>query len=418
MAILAIPATAAAKTYNVTQTNDPNPGKCNNKCSLREAVIAAEKRPGPDTIKLAAKRYELTIEGDGEEDSETGSLDIDTPVKVVGAGKRTVLAPGWETDDDYLFKVAPESGGKLTLTGVTIRDATQEVIESDEDGTLRLANVRFLGNLPSNELVTNSGKATLSRVLFRGNHASGCCPTFYNRGDGVTRMKNVTFDRNTAVNDTGAVYSDGARMIMENVTFSRNTAGSVGGALITSNGLNRLTNVTFSGNESDDSGGGLYTESGPVDLNNVTFVDNVADADDDGGGDGGGFYRAGSGETEARNTIFALNQDLGGEAPNCAGIDATDDIFSLGNNLLGFQGGCDKTNKPSDVVLNGPAGIGPLRGNGGFTQTHALKKNSPAVDAGSKKKPGTKGACAKRDQRGVKRPQGNRCDIGAFERDE
>src|SRR5215210_4825691 len=101
-------APAAAKTFNVTQTGDPSPGACNNRCSLREAVIAAEDHAGPDTIKLEAKRYELSIQGDGELDSATGSLDIDTPVTIKGAGKKTVVSQDWQKDGDYIFHVAPE----------------------------------------------------------------------------------------------------------------------------------------------------------------------------------------------------------------------------------------------------------------------------------------------------------------------
>ena len=54
-----------------------------------------------------------------------------------------------------------------------------------------------------------------------------------------------------------------------------------------------------------------------------------------------------------------------------------------------------------------PAG---LANNGGPTQTIALQPDSPAVDlmpAGS--------SCPATDQRGVSRPQGPTCDLGAFE---
>lgn len=53
----------------------------------------------------------------------------------------------------------------------------------------------------------------------------------------------------------------------------------------------------------------------------------------------------------------------------------------------------------------------PLANNGGLTQTMALPLGSPAIDAA--------GACAQpgTDQRGVLRPQGAACDIGAFERE-
>lgn len=56
-----------------------------------------------------------------------------------------------------------------------------------------------------------------------------------------------------------------------------------------------------------------------------------------------------------------------------------------------------------------------LRNNGGPTKTIAILSTSPARNAIPK---GTNGCATeiKTDQRGVKRPQGANCDIGAFEK--
>jgi hypothetical protein len=62
----------------------------------------------------------------------------------------------------------------------------------------------------------------------------------------------------------------------------------------------------------------------------------------------------------------------------------------------------------SDQVI-GDALIGALGDNGGPTPTHALLSGSPAIDTAAG------GACPATDQRGVTRPQGPRCDVGAFE---
>jgi len=62
----------------------------------------------------------------------------------------------------------------------------------------------------------------------------------------------------------------------------------------------------------------------------------------------------------------------------------------------------------ADILV--PAG---LAANGGPTQTHALLAGSPAIDAGSPDCPPPFF-----DQRGIVRPQGAACDIGAFEREE
>jgi hypothetical protein len=53
--------------------------------------------------------------------------------------------------------------------------------------------------------------------------------------------------------------------------------------------------------------------------------------------------------------------------------------------------------------------LGALANNGGETDTLALQPGSPAIDAG------TNVGCPATDQRGVSRPQGSACDIGAFE---
>ena len=50
-----------------------------------------------------------------------------------------------------------------------------------------------------------------------------------------------------------------------------------------------------------------------------------------------------------------------------------------------------------------------LQDNGGATLTHGLYPSSPAIDAGDPN------ACPATDQRGVARPQGAACDIGAYE---
>jgi len=82
----------------------------------------------------------------------------------------------------------------------------------------------------------------------------------------------------------------------------------------------------------------------------------------------------------------------------------TGNVVSGGHNVVQ-----DATCNPaaSDLVI-GDALIGSLGNNGGPTFTHALLPGSPAIDAAG-------AGCPATDQRGVTRPQGPQCDVGAFE---
>ncbi len=60
------------------------------------------------------------------------------------------------------------------------------------------------------------------------------------------------------------------------------------------------------------------------------------------------------------------------------------------------------------VIITEPT-LGPLGTYGGTTQTLPLRIGSSAIDMGND------ATCTATDQRGVARPQGLHCDIGAFE---
>jgi hypothetical protein len=62
----------------------------------------------------------------------------------------------------------------------------------------------------------------------------------------------------------------------------------------------------------------------------------------------------------------------------------------------------------SDLVVP-DVGLASLANNGGPTLTHALLADSPGIDAADA------AICPATDQRGVARPQGAGCDVGAYE---
>jgi len=102
--------------------------------------------------------------------------------------------------------------------------------------------------------------------------------------------------------------------------------------------------------------------------------------------------------------LGVLNTIVGENSPaDCEGGKFTltaDRGHNLDSDSSCFTGATDRHANPL---------LAPPANNGGGVLTDALLKGSPALNAGANK------GCPKTDARGVKRPQGPRCDIGAYE---
>jgi hypothetical protein len=165
-----------------------------------------------------------------------------------------------------------------------------------------------------------------------------------------------------------------------------------------------MTDATIANNTARQAGGGLANDrssstlKGEAKLNGVTIAGNT----------GGGVSSTPPAKLLLANTLVAGNS--GGD---CAGT-----VVSGGYNLIQSTSGCTIAGSLTGNVTGKPAKLGPLANNGGPTQTMALLAGSPAIDAGNPAAPGSgKGACEAADQRGVRRPAGKACDLGAFELD-
>jgi hypothetical protein len=203
-------------------------------------------------------------------------------------------------------------------------------------------------------------------------------------------------------------------------TVSHNTVGGDefqvgnGGGVYIVNGLATIVNSTLSGNQANGTGdtsgfgGGVATfglrGAAGATLINSTIADNSAVT---GGGGVANFRVILSTSTTFENTIVA-----GNSAPNGAScFNDSGTLISQGHNLED-NNTCNFT-APTDLPNTNPL-LALLADNGGATQTHALLPGSPAIDAGSN--PTCNAAPVNGvDQRGVARPQGPSCDIGAYE---
>jgi fibronectin-binding autotransporter adhesin len=120
---------------------------------------------------------------------------------------------------------------------------------------------------------------------------------------------------------------------------------------------------------------------------------------------GGGGLDLESGTTFLHGTILAANTAVTG--PNCIG-----NVTTEGFNVYGDTTGCMVTPAGTDQTVSAPK-LSGLADHGGPTQTIALLAGSPALN---KIPVGVCHDMATFDQRLVPRPQGPKCDVGAFER--
>jgi fibronectin-binding autotransporter adhesin len=140
----------------------------------------------------------------------------------------------------------------------------------------------------------------------------------------------------------------------------------------------------------------------------TTLTRNVVEGSGATVSDEGGGIHADSGTTTLQASILAGNTaPTKADGPNCAKFPT---FQSAGHNLIGTTSGCVFAKQSTDKVNVANPGLGPLAHNGGPTETIALTAASPARNAF------VPPCTVTTDQRGVHRPQGPRCDIGAFER--
>lgn len=245
--------------------------------------------------------------------------------------------------------------------------------ESGQGGAIAVyASLTMSGTEISDNSVGNVGAA--------GNSVLGGFTGFAARGSGA------------------GVYVGGGDASVDSSLFSGNvTTGEFaygGGLAAAPGGGLKVTNSTFVGN-SAYRGAALWANNRAGTVTNSTFTGNTSEN----GGDVAALDYGGS--VAFANTLMQANGNSSDCGPAREGAAAA--YSDAGGLMSDSAGSCGNTATTAEPRL------GPLQENGGPSRTRALLTGSPALDAG------VSFLCTSADQRGVLRPQGSGCDIGAFE---
>ena len=363
-----------------------------------------------------------------------------------------INAPGGMSDNAYNVVTAYNLGSSAVLDGFTITNGNANGALSDqfgggmyiEDASPALRNLLIANNqafrgggmfITSNTSLASS--PSLSDVGFAGNSASIGGGIFSQNS--APLLSRVVFSGNSATAGAGGgmnvqtisdldppVYTS-----LTDVIFKNNTATGGGGLFLgNTSSATTITNATFDGNVANRRGGAMLFEYSSPTLTNVTVANNISNDNLASPKGGGGIMNIDSSPTLIHVTFSGNNSLLtGGDAMrNAAGLDLTGSFPLIRNSILWdsddeittedlggatisdsiLKGGCPAGSTCSNVTGADPL-LGLLANNGGFGETLAIGLGSPANNSASL------ASCTPFDQRGVSRPQGSGCDLGAFE---
>ncbi|MGE5377764.1 MAG: choice-of-anchor Q domain-containing protein, partial [Bacteroidota bacterium] len=210
-----------------------------------------------------------------------------------------------------------------------------------------------------------------------------------NQGGAIQSIGTLTLRNSTIAQNQGGgilIYGTGSTILNSTITQNQADANDGGGIAIRGGGMHRILNSTVTQNSAASGGGISIYQPATVDVDNSTFAHNSAAR-------GTEIKMVGYSYMDVTNTIFVCIP----ESSNC------------------YEGGSTPIALTNSILATGTLydyGLAALADNGGPTQTMALLPGSPLIDTGSD------AGCAATDQRGITRPKGSHCDIGAYELEE
>gem|GEM_PF-1897279 len=207
---------AAPATFTVNDLGDDGDETCDDSCTLRDAILAANANVGDDTIIFEQNLIGII--------NLTQSLpNISENLVINGTGAKIAINGG------NAFRIlSANSGVTVTLNALTFQNGLDNLLGGAvfNSGTLTISNSTFIGNhAVAGGGIANFGSLTISNSTFSGNGATQFGGGVYNEG-GVLVIYNSTFSANSADNGGGGVYNKlGATLNYANTIIANSTSG-------------------------------------------------------------------------------------------------------------------------------------------------------------------------------------------------
>lgn len=343
--------------------------------TIRAAVQTANTTQNATTIVVPDGVFPFAIANSENDDAASGDVDVFGQVRIIGAGiGRSVLDA---QSIDRLFDV--HDTAEFEIFGVTMTGG-----RANEGGAIR----------------NSGGKVAVIRSRIQDSTARINGGAVWNDGELLIKESTLSNNSTTSPLSTGGggIFNQGELIMDRSTLVGNSTSGGLlglgGGAGIynaTSDETVSISNSTISQNLAiNGNGAGMFHADGHATITHLTVTENQAEF-----GEAGGIFVfpacIDTCEFNAVNSIVANNMAFGEN-------DVSGVFHSNGANLIGILGSATGFENdlfgspinPLDPIL------GPLRDNGGPTNTHAPLNGSPAVNAAT--------SVGLTDQRGIARP--------------
>ncbi len=337
LAFALLPAAAHAATIKVNTNEDLASG--GHKCSLREAVSAANTGtapaesdctpgpPGSNVIELPGTTYLLELEPNSE-------LVISAPLTISAEGATPTVIE--QTKDYRVFNV--QSRG-VVISGVTV---LKGYAASGSGGDV---------------LIGGNDSLTLTDSKLEEGFASMSGAGVYVGEDATATIGASTISANGANDDGGGVYlAEGATARVEKSSLSNDIGEEAGGGVfVESNAHATIDESSILDDKVDDEGGGGIANLGTATLNDTTVDANESEI-------GGGIESVGTmrGEAELTLTGGAVSgntaREEGGGIASSGRLTVTGTTISGNSASTGSGGGLASFGEPStlsDVKISG-----------------------------------------------------------------